>query len=215
MSTRPSAVAAGLAGLFVALTVAVLARDPLPGEVRLLEAVRVGADSAAGRAWQAVSDGTDLLPLAVAALVGLAVLVAARRRGEAALLGSALLVVALVNPLLKALVGRERPDLLAEAADVSRYAYPSGHAAHSMALVGAALAVLLPVLGSLGRAVAIGAGAGLLALVAAAQLALSRHYPSDLLAGWLWAAAWVALLVAGRRAARHLDAGRQPSADRG
>jgi undecaprenyl-diphosphatase len=194
-----------LAGLFAGLTVAVLVRDPLPGEVRLLESVQVDPDGDAARLWQAVSDATDLLPLAGVAVIGLAVLVAARRRGDAALLATALLVVAAVNPLLKLAVGRDRPELLAETADVSRYAYPSGHAAHSMALVAASLAVLLPGLGRRGRASAVAVAAAVLAVVAAAQLALSRHYPSDLLAGWLWAGAWVALLVAGRRAVQRQE----------
>jgi undecaprenyl-diphosphatase len=212
---RPAVVAAALAGSFVALTVAVLARDPLPGETRVLEAVHADPGSRAAHAWQAVSDATDLLPLAVVAVVGLAVLVTLRRRGDAALLAAALLVVAAVNPLLKLVVQRDRPDLLAATADVSRYGYPSGHAAHTLALVAGALAVLLPGLGRRGRTVAVGVGVLLLAVVAAAQLALARHYPSDLLAGWLVAGAWAALLVAGRAAAERLDAARAHSANRG
>jgi undecaprenyl-diphosphatase len=212
VSVRPSAVAAALAGSFVALSVAVLARDPLPGEVSLLEAVRVADDTAAGRAWQSVSDATDLLPLAAVALVGTAVLVTLRRRGDAAMLGVALLVVAAVNPVLKLVVQRDRPDLLAATADASEHAYPSGHAAHTMALVAASLAVLMPGLGRRGRTVAVTVGALLLAVVAAAQLVLARHHPSDLVAGWLWAGAWVALLVTGRGAAARLDAAREQSA---
>jgi membrane-associated phospholipid phosphatase len=49
----------------------------------------------------------------------------------------------------------------------------------------------------------------LLFVVAAAQLALARHYPSDLAAGWLLAGAWVSLLLAGRSAAARLDATRE------
>jgi membrane-associated phospholipid phosphatase len=33
-----------------------------------------------------------------------------------------------------------------------------------------------------------------LLLVGWSQLALGRHYPSDILAGWAWALAWVCVL---------------------
>jgi membrane-associated phospholipid phosphatase len=71
--------------------------------------------------------------------------------------------------------------------------------AHVTAAVVALVAVLLPVLGRPGRAVLIAVGAAALAVTAAAQLVLARHYPSDLLAGALLGGTWVALLVVATR----------------
>jgi undecaprenyl-diphosphatase len=48
----------------------------------------------------------------------------------------------------------------------------------------------------------------LLVVVAVSQLALAHHYPSDVIAGWLLAGAWVAVVLAGRGAAARLDAAR-------
>jgi undecaprenyl-diphosphatase len=148
------------------------------------------------------------VPLLVPVLVGVAVLVTLHRRGDAALLAVALLVVALLNPLLKLVVQRDRPDLLAAGADVSQYAFPSGHAAHTMAIVAAATAVLAPGLAGRGRATTVAVSLALLVVVAVSQLALAHHYPSDVIAGWLLAGAWVAVVLAGRGAAARLDAAR-------
>ena len=45
-----------------------------------------------------------------------------------------------------------------------------------------------------GRLVGTVVGAALLLVVGLSQLVLGRHYPSDLLAGWLWAIAWITFL---------------------
>ncbi len=195
MPLAPVRVAAGLLTALAALTVAVLAVDPLPGETDLLRAARVDPD-ATGR-WQALSDATDLLPVALLAGGASLLLFAAGRRAAALLVVAAPLGAALANGLVKALVRRDRPELMLST-DASVFAFPSGHAAHSTAVVAAMAVVLLSVLGRRGAAVTVvlAAAAAALGLVAATQLALARHYPSDLLAGALLGAAWVALLVA-------------------
>jgi membrane-associated phospholipid phosphatase len=136
---------------------------------------------------QVVSDLTELAPLAAVAVVVLLVLLALRRWRDALFFTAGVGVVWAVNPLLKELVGRSRPDLWPLPADVSEYSFPSGHAANTAALVGALVLILRrrPAF-LLGAIVVLGAGW--------AQLALGRHYPTDVLAGWLWALAWIALV---------------------
>lgn len=190
----PRALATGLTLLALLVVVAVLVRDPLPGETALLRAVHADDGSGAGRFWEAVSDASDALPLAIVVVVGLAVLLALSRIRSAGLLLAAVAVPFTVNPVLKDLLARDRPDLW-ELGEVSQHSFPAGHAANSMAVVAGVMAVLIPRTARRGRAISLAVGALVLLVVGAAQLALGRHYPSDLLVGWLWAAAWVALVV--------------------
>lgn len=193
----PRVLAAGLALGAALVSVAVAVRDPLPGERAVLRAVHADEGGTAARVWGAVSDATDLLPLALVALVGIAVLVALRRPRAAALVLASVSVPWTVNPLLKDLAGRDRPALW-PLGDVSEHAFPAGHAANSVALVAAVVAVLAPVTLAAGRRATVAvvlAAALVVVLVGAAQLALGRHWPTDVLAGWLWAGAWVAFVV--------------------
>ncbi len=118
----------------------------------------------------------------------LVALLALRRWADAAFFVAGVGVVWAVNPLLKQLVGRSRPDLWPLPPDVSEYSFPSGHAANTAALVGALVLILHR------RLPAVLLGAAVLLAVGWSQLALGRHYPTDVLAGWLWALAWVAVL---------------------
>jgi membrane-associated phospholipid phosphatase len=185
--------AAGAAALLGGLVVAVSWRDPLPGETGLLELVVVTDDG-----WRAVASAvagaTDLLPLAVVTGVLVAGLLLRGRARAAAQVAAASAAVWLVNPLLKSLVARPRPDLADLPEHLSEYAFPSGHAANTAVLLGGLAVVVLGSPGSLRRRVAWGVAALAFLVVAASQLALGRHYPSDLLAGWLLAAAVLALL---------------------
>lgn len=195
---NPSRVlATGLALGAVLVSVAVALRDPLPGERAVLRALHADAGSTAARVWGAVSDATDLLPLLLVAVVGTAVLLVLRRPRSAALVLASVAIPWTVNPVLKDLVGRDRPDLW-PLGDVSEHAFPAGHAVNSVALVAAVVAVLAPVATTAGRRVtsAVLVVAALVVVsVGVAQLALGRHYPTDVLAGWLWAGAWVAFVV--------------------
>lgn len=132
-----------------------------------------------------VSDLTELEVLAVVAAVALAVLLVLRRWNDGLFLVVAVGVVWAVNPLLKQLIARPRPA--GAPSDVSEYSFPSGHAANTAALV----AALVLIAGH--RLIGVVVGLAALLLVGWSQLALDRHYLSDLLAGWLWALAWVAV----------------------
>jgi undecaprenyl-diphosphatase len=182
-------------GAAVALGAWVVAAGSVPGERRLLIRVH-DAGRPIDQVMLGLSKATELLPLGVVAVGVLVVLLARRRPADAMLFGAGVAVVWAVNPLLKELIGRSRPDLWPLPDSVSEYSFPSGHAANTAALAGALLLVLQSrrrsrpwrVAGVLVAAVG-------LTIVGLSQLVLGRHYPSDLVAGWLWAGAWISLLA--------------------
>jgi len=138
-----------------------------------------------------LADLTDPLPLAAVAVVIGLVLVWLRRWRDLAYGVVIVGVVWAVNPLLKELVARSRPELWPPPMELSQYTFPSGHAANTAAL---AAAVILIAWTTRLRTVAVVAGVALVLVVGLGQLILGVHYPSDILAGWLWAFAWAAFV---------------------
>jgi undecaprenyl-diphosphatase len=182
--------AAGCAVGFAALAAPVgFDGGPLPGDRRVL----VELDDLLGDAWTEqlvrLADLTDLPFLAAAAVViGIGTAWAGRWRD----LAYAVVVVGVVwavNPVLKELFERARPDLWEVPMQVSEHSFPSGHAANTAAL---AAGLALVTWRTDARWPALVLGSGFVLVVGIGQLALGVHYPSDVLAGWLWASAWAA-----------------------
>ena len=176
--------AVGLAAVFAALAWFVAVVGDVPGEHRTLE--RISSGQALDPVARIVDPWTGSLPVTVLSLVVVLALVRLRRTRDAVL--TALSVVGAIagNALLKRLVRRPRPELM-PLEDVSEFSFPSGHAAATAAL---AVAVTLTATGTRRLRPAVLAGTALVVIAATAQLVLARHYPSDVVAGWLWAAAW-------------------------
>ncbi|TNJ34921.1 phosphatase PAP2 family protein [Arenimonas terrae] len=95
---------------------------------------------------------------------------------------------ALLNLLAKAVFQRERPDLWLSIAPEHTFSFPSGHAMGSATL--AAALVLLCWHGAWRWRVLL-AGVAFVAWVGASRIYLGVHFPSDILAGWTAAVAWV------------------------
>jgi membrane-associated phospholipid phosphatase len=131
-----------------------------------------------------LAEGRVLLLLVVAIVVTLVLM---RRARAAAFFTAAVAITAVVSPL-KQLVARPSPFPLPH--DPS---FPSGHATLSMAVAAGVVAVLGP---GRWRWVAGALGALLVLAVGVAVIADSGHWPSDVLAGWCLALAWVAVLTA-------------------
>ncbi|GAA4020310.1 hypothetical protein GCM10022280_20810 [Sphingomonas swuensis] len=95
--------------------------------------------------------------------------------------------------LLKLIVHRPRPNLDAHPVPVFSQSFPSGHAGNTMLTF---LALALYLAPPRWRAPAVGAAvAGSLA-IGATRPVLGVHWPSDVLGGWIFGAAFVSLLWA-------------------
>ncbi|QDQ16048.1 phosphatase PAP2 family protein [Streptomyces spectabilis] len=165
--------------------------------------------------WRNVALATDFWGepagaalLVVAAVTGCLFL----RRPRAAVLvvvGTGAAVV--VTTLVKSLVGRT-----IHGAD--NLSYPSGHTAFATALALAAALLVTGLLGldrTAGTALVLGSALVAGAVMGWAQVALSAHYPTDVLGGWCTAlvvvpaTAWLVDRIADRRADRMADAGQR------
>jgi len=131
-----------------------------------------------------------VVPLTAAAAAAALLL---RRPRAAALVVLAFAGGELLQLGFKPLFGRARPHVFPPPEHIANAAYPSGHA-----LVSASLAFALVALCWEGRwrvPVAVLAALYVVA-VGFSRVYLGVHYPSDVLAGWLLGAAWVAGLSA-------------------
>ncbi|KKK07451.1 phosphatase PAP2 family protein [Micromonospora sp. HK10] len=99
----------------------------------------------------------------------------------------------ILDPSLKALVGRLRPVVDVPVAQAPGNSFPSGHALGSFVAYGALLLVFLPAMAPRWRKPAI-AGVGVLVLlIGLTRIALGVHFVSDVLAGWLLGALWLGI----------------------
>ena len=176
--------AAGLLSAFVAVAGSVRAG----GEVPFDDAdVRPPADGW----WRAVLVVADRVTgyegTAVVAVLVVLLLVRLGRSRDALLCGVAYAGALAGTTALKQLVGRPRPEQLPPLEAVSQWSFPSGHATATAALV---VAAVLAVRGTRALVPVAAVGTLLTVVAAAAQLLLGLHRASDLLGGWLWAAAW-------------------------
>lgn len=95
---------------------------------------------------------------------------------------------ALLNVAAKLLFARMRPELWESAVHESSYSFPSGHAMGSMTL---ALGVIVLLWDTRWRLPAVALGLLFALAVAGSRVWLGVHYPSDIMAAWAAAAAWV------------------------
>ena len=175
---------------FVLICCRVSLAGGLPGDEQALVEVHQAAGARFDVPLQAVADLSNLEPLAVVAVFVAALLLWGGRWVDAITFVGAVGVVCVVNPLLKALIAQERPTVRPDAPEVSEYSFPSGHAANTAAL-GVALVVIS--WDTRWRIPMLVASTLFVALVGVSQLVLGVHYPTDILAGWLWAAGFVLL----------------------
>jgi membrane-associated phospholipid phosphatase len=111
---------------------------------------------------------------------------------------------------LKLVVARARPSFDTPAATAPGFSFPSGHALNSSVAVLVILLVIIPALpGRSARATAWSVGGSIVFITGFDRVALGVHYPTDVLAGWLVAAALVATTAAAVETWRR-DTGRPP-----
>src|SRR6185437_14421579 len=123
-----------------------------------------------------------------------AILLAIRRRWRL----TAYLLVAgagelVLDPVLKALVGRLRPVVAHPVAYGTGDSFPSGHALGSIVCYGALFLVFLPVARGSWRRALTAVIATLIAAIGVSRLLLGVHYISDVLGGWALGVTWLGI----------------------
>jgi membrane-associated phospholipid phosphatase len=101
-----------------------------------------------------------------------------------------------LNAQVKLAVDRSRPVLPDPVAHANGMSFPSGHAQSAMVAAAVLLLVFLPALRGAWRPVAVVVAVTLVAAIGFARVALGVHYVSDVLAGYVLGAAWVAAMTA-------------------
>lgn len=114
-----------------------------------------------------------------------------RQRAESVLIIAAAAGM-LVGPLLKAVIGRPRPDTTDHLMLVNSWSYPSGHSLNSMLVFG--ILTVLALRGPL-RALVLLTGVVLIGTVGFSRVYLGVHWPSDVLGGWLIGVLWLTICL--------------------
>jgi undecaprenyl-diphosphatase len=126
--------------------------------------------------------------LTVAALIILALL---HRHRDALFVAAAGAGSGILQLVTKLAIERPRPSVFLPLTQVTSYSYPSGHAMASATL---ALTLLVVCWRTRWRWAVLFGGAVYAPAVAFSRLYLGVHYPSDILAGWSLAVAWLVAL---------------------
>lgn len=110
---------------------------------------------------------------------------------QALLVGVAVTVGVSISLWSKQWYDRARPDLWPPLVHESTSSFPSSHAAASMSLT---LVIILLLWPTKWRKLSLCIGGVYVFLVGLSRMYLGAHYPTDVLGGWLLAAAWITLL---------------------
>lgn len=181
----------GLAAGFAVLAMIVELAGDMPGDDWILERLYDVFGTDLDDTMVAVGAVTDTAPIAIAWSFVVVALFVADRRPDALLFFVTVIVAMAGNRLLKELVARPRPDLRPSPESTSTFAFPSGHAANTLALAGA---VYLIAPNATWRRRVLVVGSLSVVLVGFSRVAISVHYPSDILGSWLWVGAWLTFL---------------------
>jgi undecaprenyl-diphosphatase len=195
-ANRQTLLVAALAGLWLGMWL--LGGPASPADAFLLPLFHLPALAPAALALTRLGNAYVLLPLSILATIFVAMRVG---RHTAILYTLLILGGRFLVELEKNLIGRVRPDPSGRLDIVVSQSFPSAHAANSMvAWLGLALVAAPPRL----RVPAIAAGLALAFAVGLTRLVLAVHWPSDVIGGWAFGAAWTLLFL--RVAQRNVSA---------
>jgi undecaprenyl-diphosphatase len=128
-------------------------------------------------------------------VLALIVLLVRRRFRLAAYLAVATLGALILDPALKALVGRLRPVVPNPVAFGRGNSFPSGHALDSLICYGALVLVFLPALPRRRRWILLAAASTVTVLIGLSRIFLEVHFVSDVVGAWCLGTAWLGLTV--------------------
>lgn len=182
----------------------VLVQDVLIGDdaapidrpvVRYLAEHRTAGLTTSIRTLTWLGSNAVLIPLVVA--VGLAARRRTRSWATMATLALSLGGAIALQDLIKLLVGRPRPHVGQLVATATGYAFPSGHATQVVAVTATlALFVTAAAHSPSGKVITWTTAVLISLIVGFSRIYLGVHWPTDVLAGYILGAAWVALSVA-------------------
>lgn len=142
-------------------------------------------------AAKAATHLADSLPMVVAAVLVLLWLLWRRRKQLPLAAAVSIGGIYLLNPLLKLVFGRARPELVEQLVHAASNSYPSGHALRSAVLF-AVLCLIARAWPGRGLATVLAPLAVfLIVAVGASRVILGVHWPSDIVASWLMVALWL------------------------
>jgi undecaprenyl-diphosphatase len=98
-----------------------------------------------------------------------------------------------LDPVVKLLVERIRPEVADPVATAPGPSFPSGHALGSLVSYGVLLLVFLPAVPRRRRLWVVGLVATLIVLIGLTRVALGVHYVTDVLGGWALGVAWLGI----------------------
>lgn len=180
-------------GVFALLGILVFRSDLGGWDVAALQAVVRLHGDATHATMRAVTQFGSWPSITLLTVLAAGALLLNRRLRAAVFVVLAVAGAEVLQVALKLLFGRPRPVVFTPLVHEMSASFPSGHATVTAAL---AIAVCLVLWRTRGRWAAVACGAAFVLLVSFTRVYLGVHYPSDLLAGWLVATAWIALLVA-------------------
>jgi undecaprenyl-diphosphatase len=203
-STRGLAIVAFLsfcAVVFMLLAQSATGEKPHHFDQSIIEAMRDEAGAPVGPHWlvEFMRDTTSLggwpLLTIFTVLIGAFMLVR-RHYIHAAILVCAVVGQSFLVGVFKNYFERNRPDLDLHLMEATSYSFPSGHSA-------SAAAIYLTLAAILSREVArrreksfiVGVALLFTAIVGVSRVYLGVHYPTDVIAGWSFGAAWAALVL--------------------
>ena len=173
--------------------------DTYPGDVLMSQWVQSWQRSGVTAFMEAVSEvgGSPILfGLAITVTV---LLFALRRNREGRLSAGTVVLLALV-PVLQRLVDRPRPPAALVGLDqpLSGLGFPSGHAYQAMVLFGALMYLATALIGRTWlRWLAQGSLSFLILAMGVSRVYLGAHWPSDVVGGYLFGGAFLALMIRG------------------
>ena len=154
---------------------------------------RVGWVSSAARMVTPLGSGWVVAFVTAALAIALTL---RHRRIDALFITASVVGTAIAVAALKHAIGRSRPALPDRLVHATGAAFPSGHAAQSIACYGAVAAIVVTASRSNRTRAFAFAGAVTIALaVGASRVYLGVHWLSDVVSGWLIATGWLAALI--------------------